>query len=53
MLDPKLCLLLHSKESWASDACNVEEDTGADKAERCMCALKADAPGGDRAFLEC
>jgi hypothetical protein len=33
-------------------ACYVEDDTGVDRAERCMCALKADAPGGDSAFLE-
>jgi len=33
-------------------ACYIQDDTGVDKAERCMCALKATAPGGDRAFLE-
>jgi len=33
-------------------ACYLEDDTGVDKAERCMCALKADPPGGDRPFLD-
>jgi len=33
-------------------ACYVEDDTGIDKAERCMCALKSDAPGGDAVFLD-
>jgi len=33
-------------------ACYLEDDTGVDRAERCMCALKADAPGGDAPFLD-
>jgi len=33
-------------------ACYVKDDTGVDSAERCICALKPDAPGGDRAFLD-
>ena len=30
----------------------VQDDIGLDKVERCMCAVKAIAPVGDRAFLE-